>query len=256
MLTSTQARQWLDRWDRQQEFYVADREERFTVIGDVVAAVANRPDPVVVDLGAGPGSLSVRLLHRLPDAEVIAVDADPMLLGLAQAAYGSTRGLRIVEHDLRDADWVPALGRPDGVEGVDAIVSTTALHWLTEPELGALYRACAGLLRPGGVLVDGDNLRESADRPRLDALTKHVRDARIERTAGRDREDWSAWWEAVAQAPELAELTDARGARPIDHTVPQEPTLDDHVRLLREAGFAEAGTVWQCGDDRVLVGVR
>ena len=71
-MTRAQARHWLDRWDRQQEGYIPDREERFAVIVDVVAAASDRPDPLVVDLGAGPGSLSVRLLDRLPRATVAA----------------------------------------------------------------------------------------------------------------------------------------------------------------------------------------
>jgi trans-aconitate methyltransferase len=32
----------------------------------------------------------------------------------------------------------------------DAVVSTTALHWLSAAELGELYRVLATLLRPGG----------------------------------------------------------------------------------------------------------
>lgn len=30
----------------------------------------------------------------------------------------------------------------------------------------------------------------------------------------------------------------------------------DYIAFLRAAGFAEAGTVWQYGDDRVVVGIR
>ena len=33
------------------------------------------------------------------------------------------------------------------------------------------------------------------------------------------------------------------------------PTYGEHVDLLRAAGFAEVGTIWQSGDDRVLVAV-
>jgi hypothetical protein len=57
-------------------------------------------------------------------------------------------------------------------------------------------------------------------------------------------------------APELADLAGERGAKPLDHSVPEPPTLDDHVELLTAAGFAEVGTVWQHGTDRVLVAVR
>ena len=41
-----------------------------------------------------------------------------------------------------------------------------------------------------------------------------------------------------------------------DHTVSDKPTVHDYLAFLREAGFVEAGTVWQVGDDRVLVGIR
>ena len=71
------------------------------VIADVLDAVIARTDPLVVDLGAGPGSPSARLLERFPRAELVAVDTDPLLLGLAEAAYGDRAGLRIVRQDLR-----------------------------------------------------------------------------------------------------------------------------------------------------------
>ncbi|UIJ35451.1 trans-aconitate 2-methyltransferase [Allobranchiibius sp. GilTou73] len=249
------ALEWLRRWDAQQERYVPDRDERFAVIGDVVAAVvADASSPVVVDLGAGPGSLSVRLLDRIPHARLVAVDADPLLLGLARSAYGDRAGLHVVEHDLRDEGWAAAAHLRDG--SVDAIVSTTALHWLTGPQLAAVYATAGRLLRPGGVLVDGDHLLETDGRAQLRHLTRVVRDARVRRVGTGANEDWAAWWDAVGRAPELANLFGARGARPIEHEVPDLPSLDDHVRYLRDAGFTEVGTVWQHGDDRVLVGVR
>jgi SAM-dependent methyltransferase len=255
-MTRAQARHWLDRWDRQQEGYIADREERFAVIADVVAAASDRPDPLVVDLGAGPGSLSVRLLDRLPRATVVGVDADPLLLGLAQAAYGERGRLRLVQTDLRAAGWVTALGLE---RAADAVVSTTALHWLTPAELGDLYRSCAQVLRPGGVLVNGDHLGEGPERPRLDALVRQIgrdRAARALSAGWAAAESWEHWWAAIAAAPEVATLRADHGGRPVEHSVPVDATIADHVRLLHEAGFAEAGPVWQHGDDRVVVGIR
>jgi SAM-dependent methyltransferase len=251
MPTTADARQWLERWDRQQERYLPDREERFAVIADVVEAAAERPNPLVLDLGAGPGSLSLRLLDRIPAAQIVAVDADAALLALAHAACHDRRSLRIVQHDLRDAGWTDALGllRPP-----DVIVSTTALHWLTEPELAAVYRECFGLLRPGGVLVNGDQLVERSAG--LAQLQQRVLDGRIARAGTGDHEDWTAWWTALAEAPELADLATADRPRPIDHDVPVPPDHQDHVRLLEGAGFAEVGTVWQTGPERVLVAVR
>jgi len=249
--TTAQARSWLDRWDRQQEFHIPDREERFTVIGDVLASVLERPDPLIVDLGAGPGSLAVRLLDRVPTSTVVAIDADPLLLGLARAAYGDRAQLRIVDHDLREHGWVAALDLP---RPADAIVSTTALHWLTRDQLAAVYCAARTLLRPGGVFVDGDHLTDGS--PALYQLGRDIAARRAARIPPAEREDWASWWDAAAVAPELAELTSLRGNRPLDHSVPDVPTLADHIDLLRTAGFGEVGTVWQHGDNRVLVALR
>src|SRR5215469_1504856 len=132
------ARDWIGRWDRQQEVYLADREDRFTALIDAVEAGTGRPDPLVVDLGCGPGSLAVRLLTRLPEATVVAVDADPVTLSLGRAAYGDVPGLRFLDADLRVPGWEASLGL-DPAQQVDAVVSTTALHWLTAPELRQLY---------------------------------------------------------------------------------------------------------------------
>ncbi|MGI8880016.1 MAG: class I SAM-dependent methyltransferase [Jatrophihabitans sp.] len=253
MVTQVQARSWLDRWDRQQEETIPDREERFIVIGDVILAAIARPDPLVLDLGAGPGSLSVRLLDRLPAAQVVAVDADPLLLGLARAAYGDRPGLRVVDHDLRQDGWVGALQLD---RAPDAIVSTTALHWLTRPQLAGVYASCGELLAGGGVFVDGDHLFDAPTRPRLHDVAHAVRAARIERVGLSGGEQWSAWWSAVGSAAELADLVGARGARPLEHTVPDAPGVDEHMALLSAAGFTEVGTVWQHGDDRVLVALR
>jgi SAM-dependent methyltransferase len=250
MPTVQEARHWLDRWDRQQEFYMVDREERFAVIADVVEATCG-PEPLIVDLGVGPGSLSIRLLDRMPGARVVGIDADPLLLGLARTAYGDRRGLRLVDHDLRLPGWLDAL-RLD--RAPDAFVSTTALHWLTREELTGVYASAGAVVRDGGVLVNGDHLYDAA--PRLEQVARTVRERRASRAGTAGDEDWEAWWDAVREAPELADLTAMRGPKGVEHRVDHVPTLDDHVAALRAGGFTEVGPVWQHGDDRVLVAIR
>jgi trans-aconitate methyltransferase len=101
---------WVARWDSQQLGYLPDREERFTALIDAVQEGTSRPDPLVLDLGAGPGSLAVRLLDRLPAATVVAVDADPLLLALGRVAWPDRAGLRFAEADLRQPGWSGGLG--------------------------------------------------------------------------------------------------------------------------------------------------
>jgi trans-aconitate methyltransferase len=267
-LTSAVARDWIERWDTQQTGYVPHREERFTALIDVVAAAAGRDDPLVLDLGCGPGSLAVRLLDRLPDATVVAVDADPVLLALGRAATAGRPGLRFADLDLREPGWTAALelGRP-----ADAAVSTTALHWLGEDELAALYAELATVLRPGGVLVNGDHLAD--DAPTLarlgDALldaerqrqypgwAKDAKDARDAKDASEQPENWTDWWSAVLADPNLAGPVAQRADRqrlPAHHTAESE-VLRMHVAGLQAAGFSEIGTIWQHGASRLLCAV-
>jgi SAM-dependent methyltransferase len=243
---------WLERWDTQQRTYVTEREERFDVIADVVTAVAGER-PRVLDLGCGPGSLSLRLLDRLPGASVVAVDADPVLLTLGQRASTGRRGLAWVDADLRGADWPAAL--PPGP--YDAAVSTTALHWLPASGLPAFYRQVSGLLRPGGVFVDGDHFGHGAGEPGLTALDKALHAAWEERTPAPPGEDWEGWWAALEREPELAEAFAERARRRHDHPRSDESDLfDTHRAALLEADFTEVGTVWQMASDRVLVALR
>ena len=111
------ARDWIERWDRQQEESLPDREDRFTALIDAVEAGTERPDPLVLDIGCGPGSLAVRLLARLPQATVIGIDADPVSLTLGRAAYRDVPGLRFADLDLRVPGWSAAAGPGPGQQG-------------------------------------------------------------------------------------------------------------------------------------------
>ncbi|WP_237106952.1 trans-aconitate 2-methyltransferase [Nonomuraea sp. MG754425] len=250
VLTHEAATEWITRWDRQQEGYLPDRETRFTALIDAVQALG-RPDPVVIDLGCGPGSLSARLLERLPAATVIPVDADPLLLGLGRAAYPQ---LPFVSADLRTSGWTELLGldRP-----ADAAVSTTALHWISGPELKDVYAELATVLRPGGLLLNGDHLDTEDATPALSRLEHEVHRIETERVFGANPpEDWRAWWDAIEADPDLSALNAARTTSGAAHRGSESHLLSHHVEALREAGFPEIGTLWQRGNNRLLCAVR
>lgn len=254
-LSPPTARHWTDRWDRQQERYLPDRETMFAVIADAVdetVRAADRPYPVVLDLACGPGSLGARIRDRLPQARVIGVDADPMLLALASAVYG----FEVVDHNLADAGWVSALPISVGAEAeqVDAIVSTTALHWLQPRQLGVLYTQAANLLRPGGVLLNGDDMRGPSAQ--IDRLNRAVVTRQIERSGVAGREAWADWWTAIKEEPELAEALADRDSRAWDHPENGGTTYEQHVQLLRDAGFRAVEPVWQHGWRRILAAVK
>ena len=145
--TDVDWRAWLRRWDAQQTGYLLEREARFATMFDVLDILLP-PDFVAVDLGCGPGSLARRLLDRFPGARCIAVDLDPVLLTMGRRVHGTVGGrLTWVDADLRDPDWPRALP----ADRVDAVLSTTALHWLPSDALARLYRVLGTLLGEGGM---------------------------------------------------------------------------------------------------------
>jgi SAM-dependent methyltransferase len=254
-LSRERARAWVDRWDAQQQGYLPDREDRFTALIDTVEEAAGRPDPLVLDLGCGPGSLALRLLHRMPAATVFAIDADPLLLTLGRTAWPDLAGLQYVDADLRTPGWSAGVGLG---RQPDVAVSTTALHWLPQPALAALYAELAGLLRPGGLVLNGDHLREDDSAPTLARLGR----ALIERAERRRADDgptetWTDWWAAAAADPALSGLVAQRELRRVESAHHGSPAgrLSVHVDALRAAGFAEIGTLWQRGDNRLLCAV-
>ncbi|NED13016.1 class I SAM-dependent methyltransferase [Streptomyces sp. SID9124] len=248
------AKTWVERWEHQQQRYAVDREERFTVISDVVEHLcAGRARPLLLDLGCGPGSLAARLIRRLPDAEIVAVDRDPVLLELGRTHYADAA--RYVDAEIGQENWTHALrlGR-----GLDAAVSTTALHYLPARALLDTYRALAGLLRPGGALINGDHFPPEAGP--CSHLTAHVGHRRAERTGGQRHEDWESWWVAAAADPDLADVFAQREERfrlpSGDEGANHHLSVRRHAELLQEAGFHHVTTVWQMGDSSVLVALK
>lgn len=248
-------RDWLRRWDAQQQGYVPAREARFTAMLDPLAQLLPASF-VAVDLACGPGSISQRLLARFPHAQVYAVDVDPVMIALGRGALGDLDGrLRWVQADLASADWFEALGHPQ----VDAVLSTTALHWLDPGSLARLYRDLGGLLRPGGLFLNGDHMAFSPELPTLGQLSQRQLDQQWTDAAfaARGVETAEQWWEALAQAPAFTPLLTERARRFAGKTRQDvAPDFDTHLVGLREAGFAEAGTIWQQLSSRVLLAVR
>ncbi|MET9378127.1 class I SAM-dependent methyltransferase [Streptomyces sp. NPDC002992] len=250
MTAETAARLWVDRWERQQELYATAREERFHVVADVVAhGTRGMRRPLVADLGCGPGSLAARLADRLPHARVLAVDHDPLLLALGRAVHGDAVGF--VDARIGSGPWAAALS---AAGPLDAVVSTTALHYLPVDVLASVYEEVHGLLRPGGVLVNADHLfQEDTAIRRLAAAVAGGHDAR---RGPRPPEDWRGWWAGVAADGRFADLLAEREARGLDLGDDNGLTAQRHMELMRKAGFGAVGSVWQYGHSCVLAAVR
>lgn len=246
---------WLARWDEQQEAFNPTREARFTAMMDVLEAKLGRRF-TVLDLGCGPGSFSARILRRFPAARSVAVDYDPVVQRIGRGALGTFGGrLTWVDAKLGSPGWVRSLPRRQ----FDAAVSTTALHWLTPPQLRRLYQDLRPLLRPRGVFLNGDQLpwaRSERDLYGLGHATWRLWLRRQRRSTREGWYGWKAWWKDARQDPALAAEFAEHDRRSAGHPKTEDSSLELHVRALRRAEFRTVAVVWQVFENRVLMAVR
>jgi trans-aconitate methyltransferase len=245
---------WLQRWDLQQTGYLPDREARFNAMLDVLEALL--PETfVALDLACGPGAISQRLLARFPHARCVAVDLDPVLLTMGQSVLDTMGGrLRWVSADLMTAEWSAELGEAQ----FDAVLSTTALHWLAAAHLVRLYRQLGQLVRPGGVVLNGDHMKFKPSMETFQRVADTVKARRQDEAfTRRGVEDWTAWWQALSAEPALQDLFAERERRfAWKAQERQSPIFDMHAAALWDAGFREVGVIWQNMENRVLMAVR
>jgi len=250
---------WLARWDAQQIGYLPEREARFEAMLDVLEFTLPE-NFIALDLACGPGAISQRVLNRFPEAQCIGVDLDPVLLTMGQNVLGNMRGrLRWVEANLLEADWVEKLTTTQ----VDAVLSATALHWLPAPDLVRIYAQLGHLVRPGGVFLNGDHMPFAAHLPTFVKIAQARKDRiQYEAFTRRGGENWKAWWDALEREPDMQTLFAERRRRFHWHDEHMAAPgykmtgVDLHLAALREAGFREAGVLWQRGDNRVVLAVR
>jgi trans-aconitate 2-methyltransferase len=156
-------------WDTTQ--YLQFGGERGRPFFDLVARLGADKPGFVVDMGCGPGNLTVALAERWPSASVVGVDSSLEMIEAARAH--NAPGLSFMRDDVRY--WKPQ-AMPD------VIVSNAVLQWV--PEHRELLTEWAGWLTADGWLgiqVPGNFeqpshaiMRELAGSPRWSPLLRDV----------------------------------------------------------------------------------
>jgi trans-aconitate 2-methyltransferase len=95
----------------------------------------------VLDAGCGTGQVTERLLDRLPEGTVVALDGSPSMIARAHERLGDAR-VEYVVHDLLE---------PIPIRPVDAVFSTATFHWILDHD--RLFANLAAVLKPGGQLA-------------------------------------------------------------------------------------------------------
>ena len=122
-----------------------------------------QPGQRVLDLGCGTGTLSVLLKQSQPQAEAVALDADPKVLTIAR-----TKAARASLGITFDQGLATHLPYPD--RSFDCVLSSLMLHHLAKLQKERTLREAYRVLRPGGEIHVMDFGRPHVAYTRLVAL--------------------------------------------------------------------------------------
>lgn len=206
-------------WDEQQAVYTPHRDERWDV---AMAAVSRCRPGRVVDVGCGPGTLTVRLAEYLrvrdPRWQVIGLEADGFLLDLAADCAGVTW--------LQGRDFS---GFADG--SLAAVVTSAVTHYFSAPALTEFYREALRVVGTGSVIT-------------IEELSEHSFGE------GASIDPWRQWWDRVEQDPHLSAL---RAAHPVPRWETEGAGLlrPEHLECVAQAGGMPE-VMWQRGSSVVL----
>ena len=164
MLERTPEPELMDEAEQAAAYAGADFEASHGAIVD--ALVARLPDfPAtghVLDIGCGPGDISIRVARRFPGVRVDGIDGDEAMLAPGRE--------RIEREGLGERVGLYRVMLPDEApprSGYDAVISNSLLHHLHDPMV--LWRVVAETARSGAPVFIAD-LARPKDEAAVDAL--------------------------------------------------------------------------------------
>jgi ubiquinone/menaquinone biosynthesis C-methylase UbiE/GNAT superfamily N-acetyltransferase len=101
----------------------------------------------LLDVGCGPGTITVDLATRVAPGEVVGIDASEVVIADAEASAGAPGNLRFAVGDVYALDFADA--------SFDVVHAHQVLQHLTDPV--AALREMRRVLRPGGTLAVRDS---------------------------------------------------------------------------------------------------
>lgn len=178
------------------------------------AAWYDGDDPRILDIGAGTGLFTARLLKRYPRARVTLLDISDPMLDIARQRFSGQKDVTYITGDFSLS------GLP---RGFDLVVSALSIHHLDDDRKRSLYARVYDALRPGGVFVNADQVR--AKSPWLEERYRN------------------SWDEFLHAGPlPVGEREAIRNRR---DTFDKNGDLDDQLAWLSGCGFTDVDVVYK-----------
>jgi tRNA (cmo5U34)-methyltransferase len=235
--TETDSRDFLDLAD----VAVPGRQEQVEMLLRLVPA---SPDEALraVELACGEGLLAERLLEYFSRLQLTAFDGSDVMLEASRSRlqrFGGRVDMR--EFQLASKNWLEEIEGP-----LRCVVSSLAIHHLTDEEKRSLYNRVAARLEPGGAILIADAVQP--DNPTVRRAIVHWH--RI----AREQSD------AFTGSNQTYQRLVAKGWAPPETEEPEPgempARLYDHLAWLKDAGRKDVGCFWMRGGHAIYGGYR
>ena len=198
----------------------------------------------ILDLGAGMGRFTKKLRERYPNAEIVCLDGSEKMLEVAKSRFkensvNADSEVSFVHKDFGNASWV------EGLSGkFDVVVSTGAIHHISDIRKKQLFSEVYNLLNTKGYFINGDLLKS-----KYDVLnTKYYDDIWAHYIQVKTREVLGIQREIEDVKKRMYEALKKEGDKPA--------TVEDQLQWLLEAGFRITECVWKYYLLAVIIGIK
>jgi tRNA (cmo5U34)-methyltransferase len=201
-----------EQYDAQREFIIPGMKHYYDAA--VWAAEVPHPAPAILDIGAGTGLLSARILQKFPDARITLMDIAPNMLEVAEQRFLGRENIRYMVSDYSTAD----LGGP-----YDLVCSALSIHHLATEDKRRLFLRIFSALKPGGMFVNADQ---------ADGETPYFRERYME-----------YWNEFLRNGP--LDTEENRKILKRRDDLDRNEKLSVQLAWLRDAGFSDVDVVYR-----------
>ena len=169
----------------------------------------------VLDLGAGTGLFSELVLERFGSSSFVLCDVAEQMLAVARERFASCddQFSFVVDDNRNLSDW--------GV--YDVVISSFAIHHMTDREKRGMFEQVYRLLKDTGVFINVDQIK--GDTPYFKKFY------------------WETWLEKVRRNGASEEQIAASIERRVAYD--KDALLTDQLVWLREAGFSDVDCVYR-----------